>query len=207
MPDTAPEERKRVMEAFGATVVPTPGPQLLGKVEDYVASTGATFIHPFDDIDIIRGHATCGLEILEDMPHVDVVVVCCGGGGLLAGVAAAIKLKKAENGIRVIGVEPEGANSMWLSKKAGSAQWCPDGGKTNTIAHGLAPPFAGEVCYNHVARFVDEIVLVTDDDMRRAAAALFDRGIVAEISGAAAFAAVTVGKCGDLKDKGSVLHC
>ena len=200
MPDTAPEERRRVMESFGASVVPTPGTQLLARVEDFVKTTGAVFVHPFDDVDIIRGHASCGLEILEDVPEVDVVVVCCGGGGLLAGVAAAIKLKAGAS-TRVVGVEPEGANSMWLSVKAGSAQWCPDGGKTSTIAHGLAPPFAGKVCYEHVNRFVDEVVLVSDDEMRRATAALFARGIVAEISGAAALAAVMAGKCGELTGK------
>ena len=200
MPDTAPEERKRVMEDLGATVVPTPGPQLLAKVEEHVNSTGAIFVHPFDDVDIIRGHASCGLEILEDVPDVDVVVVCCGGGGLLAGVASAIKLKAGPS-TRVIGVEPEGANSMWLSVKAGEAQWCKDGGKTSTIAHGLAPPFAGASCYDHVQRFVDEIVLVSDDEMRRATAALFASGIVAEISGAAALAAVMAGKCGDIAGK------
>lgn len=128
------------------------------------------------------------------LPEKDIVVVCCGGGGLLAGIASAIKLSGSN--AKVIGVEPEGANSMCLSKISGSPEWMPDG-KTNTIAHGLAPPFAGRACYNHVHRFVDEMVTVTDEEMRTATRELFKSGIVAEVSGAAAVAAVLAGKIGD----------
>ena len=107
---------------------------------------------------------------------------------------------KAEGLPRVVGVEPEGACSMVLSVAAGSAQWCPDGGATHTVAHGLAPPFAGRACYNHVARFVDAVVAVTDDDMRAATRLLFRAGIVAEVSGAAGLAAVLAGKCGSAQE-------
>ena len=94
------------MESMGATVEKVPGEQLLASVAKCIADEKRILIHPFDDVDIIRGHASCGLEILEDQPDVDVVVVCCGGGGLLAGVAAAIKLSGSS--ARVIGVEPTG---------------------------------------------------------------------------------------------------
>jgi threonine dehydratase len=83
---------------------------------------------------------------------------------------------------------------MALSLGAKKAVWCPDGGKTDTIAHGLAPPFAGRACYSHVAAFVDEIVSVTDDELRAATRALYDAGVLAEVSGAAAVAAVLAGK-------------
>ena len=88
-----------------------------------------------------------------------------------------------------------------MSRASGKAAWCPDGGHTDTIAHGLAPPFAGRSTFNHVAAFVDDIVLVTDDEMRHATRVLFKAGLVAEISGAAAVAAVMFGKCGDLSGK------
>ena len=146
---------------------------------------------------MIRGHGSCGLEVWDELPDADVVVVCCGGGGLLAGVAAAIKTAAAAAGRsppRVLGVEPVGANSMWLSMQRGGHQWCDGGGKTSTVAHGLAPPFAGRACYRHAERFVDGIVLVTDDEMRAAARLLFGAGVVAEVSGAAAVAAVQSGK-------------
>jgi threonine dehydratase len=94
------------MESMGATVEKVPGEQLLAAVATCIAEEKRVLIHPFDDVDIIRGHASCGLEILEDQPDVDVVVVCCGGGGLLAGVAAAIKLSGSS--ATVIGVEPTG---------------------------------------------------------------------------------------------------
>jgi threonine dehydratase len=125
-------------------------------------------------------------------------VVCCGGGGLLAGVASAVKLSGSS--ARVIGVEPEGADSMGRSVRVGRAQWMPHG-RTDTIAHGLAPPFAGRACFNHVSRFVDQMVTVTDDELRRATLALFEAEVVAEVSGAAAAAAVMAGKVGDVTGK------
>lgn len=113
-------------------------------------------------------------------------------------MAAAIKLSGSS--ARVIGVEPEGADSMGRSVRAGRAQWMPFG-KTDTIAHGLAPPFAGRACFNHVRRFVDEMVTVTDDELRMATLALFESGVVAEVSGAAAVAAVLAGRVGDISGK------
>jgi threonine dehydratase len=199
MPETAPDDRKVMMEGMGSTVVKVPGSELLDAVAQCIAEEKRILVHPFDDVELIRGHASCGLEILEDMPDVDVVVVCCGGGGLLAGVAAAIKLSGSK--ARVVGVEPVGAQSMALSVASGAAEWCPEGGKTETIAHGLAPPFAGRSCYNHVSEFVDEVVTVSDDEMREATRQLFLTGIVAEVSGAAAVAAVLTGKLGDLEGK------
>ena len=96
MPATAPDERKTLMESMGATVEKVPGERLLAAVAECMAAEQRILVHPFDDVDIIRGHASCGLEILEDASTPpDVVVVCCGGGGLLAGVAAAVKLSCA----------------------------------------------------------------------------------------------------------------
>lgn len=199
MPASAPDDRKVMMESMGATVVKVPGEKLLDAVAECIQQEQRVLVHPFDDVDIIRGHASCGLEILEDAPDADVVVVCCGGGGLLAGVAAAVKLSGSK--ARVVGVEPEGAQSMALSVASGKAEWCPDGGKTSTIAHGLAPPFAGRACFNHVKAFVDEVVTVSDDEMRVATRALFRAGVVAEVSGAAAVAAMLAGKLGDVDGK------
>ena len=245
MPESAPDDRKELLESLGATVDKCPTPELLDRVCESITNEGRVFVHPFDDVDIIRGHGSCGLEILEDLPDVDIVVVCCGGGGLLAGIAAAVKLGAAAANAanagsagsavaggdsegtgegkagehtnahgrpaggggrparipRVIGVEPEGANSMWLSVQDGSEhQWCKDGGKTDTVAHGLAPPFAGRACFRHVREFADGVVLVSDDDIRAATRHLFEAGIVAEVSGAAAVAAVMTGKCGSAEE-------
>ena len=196
MPETAPDHKKAMMEGLGATVVKVPGEALLDEVAACITAENRVLVHPFDDLDLIRGHASCGLEILEDCPDVDVVVVCVGGGGLIAGIAAAVKL--AGSKARVIGVEPTGAPSMHMSRASGQPEWCPDGGKTDTIAEGLAPPFAGHAAFKHIEAFVDDLVLVTDDEMREATRVLFRAGIVCEVPGAAAVAAVMAGRCGDL---------
>ncbi|KAH8073535.1 serine racemase [Aureococcus anophagefferens] len=142
MPDTAPDDRKRLMEDLGASVTKVPGAELLDAVAECVATEKRILVHPFDDVDLIRGHASCGLEMLEDQPDVDVVAVCCGGGGLLAGAT-----------------------------------------------------------YNHVRAFCDDVVTVTDAEMREATRALFRAGVVAEVSGAAAVAAALAGKLGDVAGK------
>eukprot|EP00656_Telonema_subtile_P039512 TRINITY_DN44613_c0_g1_i1.p1 TRINITY_DN44613_c0_g1~~TRINITY_DN44613_c0_g1_i1.p1 ORF type:complete len:289 (+),score=94.45 TRINITY_DN44613_c0_g1_i1:180-1046(+) len=200
MPETSPEERKAVMEGYGATVVKVPGVELLQSVAACIHEEQRVLVHPFDDCDLIRGHGSCGLEILEDVPNPDVVLVCCGGGGLLAGVAAAVQSgSPADQAPLVVGVEPEGAPSMALSMQAGSQQWCQGGGKTRTIAHGLAPPFAGKACFRHVQEFVDDMVLCSDQELRQATKALFvEAGVVSEVSGAAALAAVLSGRVDEL---------
>lgn len=119
-----------------------------------------------------------GLEILEDCPEADVLVVCCGGGGLLAGTAAAVKAAKPS--IRVIGVEPEGAPGMYLSRRQGTPA---SGFPIDTIAAGLAPPFAGAITFRHVQEHVDDLVLVTDSEIRAAMRTLYeDMGQVVEPS-------------------------
>jgi len=97
-------------------------------------------------------------------------------------------------------VEPVGAQSMRISFDSGEQSWCP-GGKVDTICHGLAPPFAGKATFNHCRKFVDEVVLVTDEEVKAAVRLLFEHGHVVEASGAAAVAAVLAGKCGDLAGK------
>jgi threonine dehydratase len=144
------------------------------------------FVHPFDDPAIIAGHGTLGLEILEDVPEVDVVVVPIGGGGLISGVAAAIKRRRPET--RVVGVEPLTADVVTQSLAAGEPLHIP---YPKTIADGLAAPFTGALNLRHVRAFVDEIVRVSDDDIVRALLLIMERcKLAAEPSGAAAFAAL-----------------
>ena len=138
MPDTAPDNREAIMNSFGAQVERMPSKDLLNGVKKH-EGLGKIFLHPFDDINLIAGHGSLGLEILEDVPDVDVIVLCCGGGGLLAGVAAAIKLNKPS--CKVFGVEPETANTMQRSLLEGSPVTMPS---SRSIAAGLAPPFAGQ---------------------------------------------------------------
>jgi len=197
MPDSVPKERAEAIRSLGSTVDFAPLEGLSGVVQQYVDSKGYFYAHPFDDVDLIAGHGTVGLEILEDAPDVDVVVVCCGGGGLVSGVAAAIK---HHSNARVVAVEPAGAPTMYLSKQAGKAVEL-DTSKYSTIAHGLAAPFAGPISFENVKAFVDEIVLVTDDELREATRFMWEQGFVTETSGCAALAAVRAGKLGDLTGK------
>lgn len=141
-------------------------------------------------------NGSLGFEILEVVPYPDVVVVCCGGGGLLAGVAAAIKLSGCEN-TKIYGVEPEGACTMYKSfieKK-------PVGMDAKSIASGLAPPFAGSLPYELCQKYVENIVLVTDEEIKSAVSTLYKAGLVVEPSGTAAFAAVTNDKIPDINGK------
>ncbi|XP_078137519.1 L-threonine ammonia-lyase-like isoform X3 [Sander vitreus] len=107
MPETAPVSRSILIQSFGVEVERVPTSCLMNVVNRCVQEENMTFLHSYDDLDLIAGHASLGMEVLEVMPEPDVVVVCCGGGGLLAGVAAAIKLSGCDR-TRIYGVEPEG---------------------------------------------------------------------------------------------------
>jgi threonine dehydratase len=115
-------------------------------------------VPPFDHPDIIAGQGTVGLEILEDCPGVDRVYVPVGGGGLLAGVAAAIKLRRAS--VTVVGVEPAGAAKMRASLEAGHPVTL---GSTHSIADGLLPVRPGDLTFAHVLRWVDRVITVDED--------------------------------------------
>ncbi|RXN04195.1 phenylserine dehydratase-like protein [Labeo rohita] len=150
-----------------------------------VQEDSMTFQHSYYDPDIIAGHASLGFEILEVVPYPDVVAVCYGGGGLLAGVAAAIKLSGGEN-TKIYGVEPEVACTVYKSfieKK-------PVGMDAKSIASGLAPPFAGSLPYELGQKYVENIVLVTDEEIKSAVSTFYKAGLVVEPSGTVAFAAI-----------------
>jgi len=155
----------------------------------HVEHTGAVFVHPFDDPVLHAGHGSLGLEVLEDVPGATTVVVPVGGGGLISGLAVAVK--GTAPGIRVIGVEPEGAANMTAALAAGAVVPI----APQTVADGLAAPFAGEGTLAVCSRLVDEIVLVGDDEIRDAFRVLYGRAKLAcEPAGAAATAALLAGK-------------
>jgi threonine dehydratase len=154
---------------YGGEIVQTDG-DLLQTALDIQRERGLTLVHPFDDLRVIAGQATVGLEIMDDVPDADVVIVACGGGGLISGVAAAVKRIKPT--IRVIGVEPEGADGMSRSLAAGSPQRVP---QLNTIADGLAAPFAGAHPLAHVQAFVDEMLVIPDSEILEGMRVLMER--------------------------------
>uniref|UniRef100_A0A3Q3JB36 L-serine deaminase n=1 Tax=Monopterus albus TaxID=43700 RepID=A0A3Q3JB36_MONAL len=198
MPETAPVSRANLLQSFGVEVERVPTSSLMNVVTRCVQEDKMIFLHSYDDLDLIAGHASLGMEVLEVNSDPDVVVVCCGGGGLLAGVAAAIKLSGCAK-TRIYGVEPEGACTMYKSfieKK-------PVGMDAKSIASGLAPPFA-RLPYELCQRYVEAIVLVSDQEIKAAVSTLYKSGLVVEASGSAAFAAIVNNKIPELEGKNVV---
>jgi threonine dehydratase len=153
-------------------------------------SDGLTYIHPFADPAVIAGQGTTGLELLSDVPDCDVLIVSIGGGGFISGIATAAKALKPE--ISVLGVEPVGAPTLKESLAAGGLVTLPE---IATAAGTLAPRRSAAINLEIIGRTVDDIVLVSDDEMAEAARWLwFELGIAAELSGAAAMAALLAGK-------------
>jgi threonine dehydratase len=148
-----------------------------------------TFVHPFEDRAVIAGHGSVGLELLEDLPEVDVVVVGVGGGGLISGIAAA--LKEQQPGVRVYGVEPVDAAAMSLAFEAGQ----PVTIQPKTVADGLAAPFAGALTLAMCRRYLDGLVLLDDPTILAGVRFAIERmKQVLEPAGAAALAAVLFGR-------------
>jgi threonine dehydratase len=191
MPTTVTPAKRAGAERLGARVelAGTTTADRMERALEIVRDEGATLVPPYDDPLIIAGQGTVGLEIVQDMADVATVLVPVGGGGLSAGVAAAVKLYRPK--ARVIGVEPAGAPKLSRARKAGAPVRLD---KTVSIADGLLAVEIGHLTFAHHQRYVDEVVLVDDDAMRRAMRALLDRAkLVAEPSGAITVAAVMEG--------------
>lgn len=187
MPAKAVRSKVDACRGYGAEIVLHGGQlgEAVQKVEALVAERNLVYCHPFDDPALIAGHASAGLEILEDLPEVDVIVVAVGGGGLISGVAAAIKEQRPS--ARIYGVEPDGANAMTLAlEKGGIVEIQPA-----TVADGLTAPFAGAWTLALVQRYVDGIVLLDDPTILAGVRFAAERmKQVLEPAGAAALAAV-----------------
>jgi threonine dehydratase len=148
--------------------------------------SGATFVHAYDDPDVVAGQGTIATELLTDLADFDTVLVPIGGGGLIGGIALYLKAKKPD--VKVIGVEPVGADSMQRSLKAGGIVALD---RVNTIADGLAASAPGKLTFQLAQRYVDEVLLVEETEMLRAIRVLFDwEHLLAEPAGAAALAAL-----------------
>ncbi len=159
------------------------------RMDEIKAERGLTFVPPFDDPDIIAGQGTVGLEILDDLPDVDVVVAGIGGGALCTGTAAAIK--ETRSGVRVYGVEPEKSNALSLALERG--QIVPI--QPLSVADGLNAPFAGEWTMAMAQRYLDGIVLLDDDTILAGVRFALERmKQLVEPAGAAALAAVLFGR-------------
>jgi threonine dehydratase len=195
MPDNAPAIKVAGVERDGAQIVRCgPGSDERRHVAGQLAAEhGYAIVPPFDDPEIIAGQGTVGLEIGEDLPGVTSVLVPIGGGGLISGVATA--LKALAPSVRVIGVEPDVAADARDSLAAGEIVSWPAEKTGTTIADGLRVSAVGVLPFAHIRAYVDEIVTVSDDEIRAAMRELATRArLVAEPSGAAAMAAHLFGR-------------
>ena len=191
MPESASRAKVDASRGYGAEVVlhGASSIQSFERARALERERGLVFIHPFDDEVVCSGAGTAGLELMEQVPELDAVVVPIGGGGLISGIAVAVKETSPRT--RVYGVEPTGAPSMRMSLDAGHAVRLDS---VNTIADGLAAPMAGEVNYEIVRRYVDDVVLIDDDTIAEGVRELLvSTKLLAETGGAAATAAVLAG--------------
>ena len=190
MPATASPLKAEAARQYGAEIILHGAVwDAFNRMEELRAEKGYTLVHPYDDEHVIAGQGTVGLEIIEDLPEADVVVVPVGGGGLLAGIATAVKLLRPQ--ARVYGVEPTGAPGLRKALDAGAVVRLE---AVQTIADGLAAPMTGAIPLEHVREFVDDVVLVTDDEIRDALKLVLERcKFMLEPAGAAGIAALLGG--------------
>jgi threonine dehydratase len=189
MPETAPKAKIAATQGYGGEIRFAADMTQLPPLVRELQATGLHFLHPFDDDDVIAGHASLGFEIVEDLPEVDLVVVPVGGGGLISGVALALRALRPT--VRIIGVEPEGAQAVRKALDAGQVVRLES---TRTVADGLAAPFAGERNLEIITRDVDDVVVVSDEAILDGLRFLIGRArIVAEPAGAAAVGALLSG--------------
>ena len=187
MPTTAPAIKVAGVKRWGAEVFleGTTSIDRLKRAQDLAEARGLTMVPPFDHAWIIEGQGTCGLEILQQVHGASIVAVPVGGGGLISGVAAAIKLSRPD--VKVVGVEPAGAAKMSSSLAAGHPVTLDS---TSSIADGLMPVRPGDLTFEHVKAYVDQVVTVDDGLIARATLWLFHEAKqVVEPSGAATVAA------------------
>jgi len=191
MPSNAPEVKKRATAALGAEIVEV-GPassDRKAKAEELEAAHGYVMIPPYDDEQIIAGQGTCGLEIVEQLPDVDLVLSPVSGGGLLSGVAAAVKQLRPN--AKVLGVEPELAGDTAESFRSGNIVEWPAELTSRTIADGLRTQSVGVRNFAHIQAFVDGIITVSEGEIRAAMRTIIATArLVPEPSGAVATAAL-----------------
>ena len=198
LPDSAPISKVEATKGYGAEVCLVEGcyDDAYAKALALRDSEGYTFVHPFDDENVIAGQGTIALEILGDLDNIDAIVVPIGGGGLISGIAYTVK--QIRPSIKVYGVQVVGAPSMYNSVRDGEIECL---SSVSTIADGIAVKQPGENTFRYVSEYVDEVALVTDDEVSSAILALIEKQkMIAEGAGATAVAAIMFEKF-DLKGK------
>lgn len=198
LPDGAPISKVEAAKRYGADVCLVKGvyDDAYNMAVELQKESGATFIHPFDDEEVIAGQGTIGLELLEQLPEMDAVIVPIGGGGLISGIAYAVKSLNPR--CKVYGVQAQGAPSMYNSVKHHCNETLDS---VSTIADGIAVKKPGDITYDICCKYVDNIATVTDDEISCAILSLMEKHkLVAEGAGAVSVAAAMFNKF-DIKGK------
>lgn len=191
MPHTASQSKIDATESYGGEVILTKE-KMMDTCQKLIDEENLSFVHPFDDLDILMGQGTVALEVIDEIKNLDYAFVSIGGGGLIAGMACV--LKQINPKIKIIGVEPINSNVMTNSIKSGKPEMF-DTINNKTIADTLAAPFAGKITFEYVKEYVDDIINVSEDEMIESLRMMIERlKIVPEPSASACFVPIVFNK-------------
>ena len=205
MPHTASQSKIDATESYGGEVILTKE-KMMDTCQKLIDEENLSFVHPFDDLDILMGQGTVALEVINEVKNLDYAFVSIGGGGLIAGMACV--LKQINPKIKIIGVEPINSNVMTNSIKSGKPEIF-DTINNKTIADTLAAPFAGKITFEYVKEYVDDIINVSEDEMIESLRMMIERlKIVPEPSASACFVPIVFNKLNvPFKSKCLVVVC
>ena len=202
MPFDASPSKIEATKSYGGEVILTKN-SMMDECNDIKEREGLTFVHPFDDIDIILGQGTVGLEIIEKLNNIDYAFISIGGGGLISGIACV--LKSINPKIKIIGVEPINSNVMTKSISSNKPETF-DTNINKTIADGLAAPFAGNLTFEFVKKYVDEIINVSENEMIESMRTIIERlKVIPEAAAAACFVPILKNKVSIKKNTNSII--
>ena len=191
MPHTASQSKIDATESYGGEVILTKE-KMMDTCQKLIDEENLSFVHPFDDLDILMGQGTVALEAINEIKNLDYAFISIGGGGLIAGMACV--LKQINPKIKIIGVEPINSNVMTNSIKSGKPEIF-DTINNKTIADTLAAPFAGKITFEYVKEYVDDIINVSEDEMIESLRMMIERlKIVPEPSASACFVPIVFNK-------------
>ena len=191
MPHTASQSKIDATESYGGEVILTKE-KMMDTCQKLIDEENLSFVHPFDDLDILMGQGTVALEVINEIKNLDYAFVSIGGGGLIAGMA--FVLKQINPKIKIIGVEPINSNVMTNSIKSGKPEIF-DTINNKTIADTLAAPFAGKITFEYVKEYVDDIINVSEDEIIESLRIMIERlKIVPEPSASACFVPIVFNK-------------
>ena len=202
MPFDASPSKVEATKSYGGEVILTKN-NMMDECNDIKEREGLTFVHPFDDIDIILGQGTVGLEIIEKLNNIDYAFISIGGGGLISGIACV--LKSINPKIKIIGVEPINSNVMTKSILSNKPETF-DTNINKTIADGLAAPFAGNLTFEFVKKYVDEIINVSENEMIESMRIIIERlKVIPEAAASACFVPILKNKLSIKKNTNSII--